>query len=361
MKNWSFIIAGIIILAIGSISFQVSDLTGGYGLGDTEKYSTTYGQFYPDEIDLSVDHASCTWKKDHYETCAQVSWKGLSGYYLKSFIASGSVKDSEKIKQNPYVYCSDVGDNAGQRAVHAYLYTSSNVLKRADVNTFVNCDKSEEPLTKTVKQRYSIIVDTSDRTRNTGSKTFNGLEGKPVSCEVTGTWKTKNRRTPGASISFCHGATGSFTGYFQEGKQYVINDMDLFDYTDQGTSKGNVQNPPPTTHNGYTLYTRICDQTQFEQGRSYARAKVVSFNPDGFTLDWEYNNPGTRPSVEFLFEVTCKVETGEVKGKKDPIIQTPKPIIPVLEPVFPEEPVEPVIEQKRPLIFKLVDWVKSLF
>ncbi len=359
MQNWSLILAGVFVLAIAFFSTSIDlNLTG-----QISQSSVEYGRFYPEELALNVEHAGCKWAQDHYEACAQIFWKSaLPESYVKVFIAGGeSLGESQKQSHSPTVYCQNVGLDSGFRAVQAYLYTPQAALKRVDVDTRITCDKDSEPTTKKVTKKYSLLIGTSDRVRNEGTQAFTGLGGKPVSCKVAGTWKTNNRERVGELRKFCHGATGSFDSSFEAGKSFVIDDPAAFDWMD--LSAANDFDPQPTTYSGYLLYAPTCDQTGYKLGRYYARARVVSLDEDGFTVDWEYYNADTRPRVDFLFEATCAVETGETKKPKltgqpveEPVIELPTP-----ESIV-EEPVITVVEEKpKPLIFKFIDWLRLLF
>lgn len=354
MKSWSLILGSVLILAIAFFSTSIK-LTG----EATTSYKTEYGRFFPEELALNVDSAGCKWQQDHYEACAQVSWKGgVTDAYVKVFIAGGeSLGESTKQYQSPIVYCQNVGIDSGFRAVQAYLYTSTAALKKVDVNTRIVCDKDSTPVTKKVTKKYSLSIGTSDRARNQGTQAFTGLGGKPLSCKVTGTWKTRNRDRVGELRKFCEGATGSFDGSFEAGRSYVTDDPNAFDWMDLGAA--NDFDPQPTTYNGYLLYAPTCDQSGYKLGRYYVRARIVSLDYDGFTADWEYYNSDTRPSVDLLFEVTCDVETGETKKPKmvaEPIIEIPAQKPAVIEPVIT------VTEEKpKPLIFKFIDWLRALF
>ncbi len=356
MKNWSLVLGAVLILAVAFFSNQIN-LTG----QASTSYNLEYGKYYPEEISLSLDSAGCKWTQDHYEACAQFSWKGLAGFYVKAFIAGGEgLLYSPKSTQSPYVYCQNVGSSPGQKAIQAYLYSSQDALKKVDAGNTVTCNKDLESKTKKITKKYSISIGTSDRVRNEGLESFTGLGGKPVSCKVSGTWKTNNRKVLGNLRKFCHGASGSFNGEFEGGKSYVVNDPNMFDWTDLGSAHD--FDPQPTTYEGYLLYAPTCDQTQYNTGRYYARARLTSLDSDGFTIYWEYYNADTRPRLDFIFNVECNVETGETKGQKitaEPVVEEPTIEIPAkLEP----EPVatEPV-ETPKPLIFKLIDWIRSIF
>jgi len=304
---------------------------------------------------VRIDSASCKWKDDHFEVCAAVSWDADQTFYAQAYIAGGDpLSKAPRLVNNPSVYCQDVGSLESKRAVNGYLFNTAGALKALSVDTVVACSQDVIATTSGEAKKFLIEARNEYRMRptNTGEVVLTGFSGKPISCSVTGTFVTNDRRLD-SSAGTCHKASGTFNGLYDEGIQQVLVDPLPFAWT--GVT-GLFSDPDPVVYEGFVGYMTFCDRLNYKSGKYFARFSVKDVTDDALTLAWEYFNEQLT-KVDFSGEVICDVESVVPEEVVD-IID-----LPVVVPVVEEPVVESVVPIEEPLVGTPLQpsWLERMF
>lgn len=309
-----------ILLAIVISVFNEYDITGLIargGPGNLPRTGPGVGPTFQAETKVGITNAGCEWTGSTFWACATVEWAGLSDFYSKAFISGGeSLSKSHKQDKSPYIYCQDVGNTGGKRSVQAYLYGTDDGYRNVDGAT-MDCVKN---LDKSNIQEVKF----SFRARTFGPKDAAGteiaeLKGKPLSCDYTGYYTVLEKRNVG-----CYGGTGILRGHIDPGMQYVYMNPGPFDWKEMGS----VLDPAESYHEGYAVYATSCDPVNYFDGENYVRGKAKLMD-EGVQFDWEYFNKDTKPNIDFILNLKCKILAKE----KENIIAmlTPEPKKPLEE------------------------------
>ncbi len=304
------------------------------------------GQATREKPKINVEGASCAWKEDHFEICETISWQADVTHYAKGYIAGGEVlTKSPKLTLSPTIYCQNVGPTEAKRAVHAYLYNTQGTIKALNIDNVVTCSrKPQEFDSKT--QSFSTQAKKLIKARAKSSDTFHiqGFGGTPTTCTFSGHWITNGRVIE--NIDVCHQATGEFTGTFSSGVQRTTVDAHPFAWSN---IVGLYRDPDSEEFPGYVAYAKLCDRTDYDAGRYYARLRVIEADNAGLTLEWEYANVADL-RVDFIGEVTCEIIKEEAEWSpaadkaESEIIE--EQIIEEPEPALEEETGEAIVTQE---------------
>ncbi len=266
-------------------------------------------------VSLGIDSVSCQWQNTQFVVCETVSWGGSDASSAKGYIPGGeSVDTSPSQTTSPFTYCQPVGTDEGYRVARAMLYSSTALVR--DIGQGVQClgiPVAKQPEKKSTLTSFTTttgfrtyLTSPSSSPKNSGmfTKTF---PGKVQSCTFKGTWITDNDQKFNQRNT-CHGAVGSFNGFADAQKQYVINDPDLFRWV--GLSQASL-NPPAQRYDGYSFWMETCDDEYYRSAhvpRYGVSGTITGFGTSTLAFIWNYYDENTKPAVDFSFDLDCKLQ-----------------------------------------------------
>lgn len=310
---------------------------------------------------IEILSSSCTWESDHFNACVYTRWQNSFGDYAQMQISGGeALANSPKQYFSPFSYCQAVGKEEGKRAISAFLLGYSGAFK-SSADSSVMCRKSKTTTIEVTKKLSFRIQSINSRAASSGTFQINGFPGIPVSCDFEGTWFTDNAEGLGSRL-YCDKAGGTFTGHADLSGAYSTEDPGAFKW-DQKTTI----DPPPHTDQNYFFRATTCDTIRYSTNKNYARAYVINFEKDGMLIGWDYFNDDTRPIVDLLFTMTCKVipdNAEEVPLEEESSAPTKDFFSqPEVVPERQEEraPAQQVIEQKETIWSMLGSWFRKVF
>ena len=267
----------------------------------------------PASYTLTIDSLSCQWQDNQFVVCETVSWEGQDALFAKGYIPGGEPLDAS-IPQttSPFTYCQPAGTEEGYRIARALLYSSSGLAR--DIGQGTECfgeiiapslSLSTKKISSTVSTGFRVAPTQSTTSRAEGIFTKK-FPGSIQSCTYTGRWTTDNDQY-GSPRNICHGATGTFEGYADANKQYVINNPDLFRWA--GLSQAAL-NPSAQRYDGYGFWMESCDGEYYRSShtpRYGAQGVLQGFGTDTLAFSWAYFDEDTRAAVDFSFDLTCNI------------------------------------------------------
>ena len=315
-NNKAVVFFGFLILVAVIVStFNEYEITGQIargGPGNLPRTGPGVGPTSFPEVGIEVINAGCEWTGDYFWVCETVKFSGLSNYYAKGFISGGEPLSKSKIQhESPFIYCQNVGEVEGIRAVHAYLFGAGDAYRALDTDNTVKCSK-ETKASDWEKVRFTPVARTFGPKDAFGTDHVRFEKGKPLSCDVSGYYKVVDRKKIAAPIFGCNGASGILKGKVSQfGVQYVYENPGPFDWREMGAAS--ILDPPEKYHEGVIAYATSCDPVNYFEGKNYAKAtaKIVD---DGIDIEWEYHNFDTKPNIEFILNFDCSIE-GKAKEK----------------------------------------------
>ncbi|MBS3144542.1 hypothetical protein J4208_03065 [Candidatus Woesearchaeota archaeon] len=136
-----------------------------------------------------------------------------------------------------------------------------------------------------------------------GSLTLD-LPKKVKSCTFVGSWVTDNDQFHRRNT--CHNAQGTFSGYADVHKQYVVNDPNLYSWA--GQSQGKL-NPSAQRYEDASFSMELCDDEYYRSNhvpRYGVQGRIEGFGTETLSFTWDYkDDSNARPQVLFMIDLTC--------------------------------------------------------